>query len=262
MAEDGLRQRQTERHQEDRPIDRVKADDILADHVQIGGPEFIEQLRGFAAAFVADAGDVVRERVEPDVYDVLRIEVDRNAPLERRAGHTEILQTRQQEVVHHLVSARNGLDEVRMLVDVVDELRRVLAHLEEVRLLLGGLHVSAAVRALTVLELRGREERLARDAVHALVVALVDVALVVHVFEDLLDRLHMVFVRRADKAVVARADEVPKPLDLPRDVVHIFLRRHARGLRLLLDLLAVLVRAGLQIYVIALIALPARDAVT
>ena len=82
MAENLLRQRQAERHEEDRPVDRVEADDVLADQVQVGRPVALELLGTLAAAVVADAGDVVRQRVEPDVDDVLVVEVDRDAPLE------------------------------------------------------------------------------------------------------------------------------------------------------------------------------------
>ncbi len=148
-----------------------------------------------------------------------------------------------------------------MRVDVVDQLGGILAHLEEVRFFLRGLHLSAAVGALAVLELRGREERFARHTVHAFIIALIDVALVVHVFENLLHLLDVIFVGGADKAVVRRADKVPQALDLARDVVDVFLRRDARRLGLFLDLLTVLVRAGLQIDVVALKALEARDAV-
>ena len=261
MTEHRLRQRQIERHQEDRPVDRVEADDVLSDHMQIGGPELFKEFGGFAAAFVSDAGDVVRERVEPDVDDVLRIEIDRNAPLERRARYAEVLKSGQQEVVHHLISARNGLDEIGMLVDVVDQARGVLAHLEEVRFFLRRLHLATAVGALAVHKLRRCEKRLARDAVQTFVAALVNVALVVHIFEDLLYGADVIVVGRADKAIVGRADKIPKALDLARDAVDIFLGRNARGLRLFFDLLTVFVRAGLQIYVITFVALPARDAV-
>ena len=148
-----------------------------------------------------------------------------------------------------------------MRVDVVDELRRVLAHLEEVRLLLRGLHLSAAVGALAVHKLRRREERLAGQAVHTLVISFIDIALVVHVFKDLLHLRDVIVVGRADETVVGRAHEIPDALDLAGDAVDVFLRRLSRVLRLFLDLLPMLVRAGLQIDVVALVALEPRDAV-
>ena len=261
VAEHLLRQRQAERHQEDRPVDRVEADDVLADQVQVGRPVALELLGALAVAVVADAGDVVRQRVKPDVDDVLVVEVDRDAPLERRSRDAEVLQAGQQEVVHHLVLALHGLDEFRVRVDVLDQAVGILAHLEEVRLLLRRLHLAAAVGALAVDELGLGEERLARRAVHALVVALVDVALLVELFEDLLDLLFVVVVGRADELVVRGVHDVPVRADDLRDLVDVFLRRDAGGLRLFLDLLAVLVGAGLEEHVVALEALEARDAV-
>ena len=45
MGEDAPRRRQLGRHQEGRPIDRVEAQDVLADHVQIGRPEALVSWR-------------------------------------------------------------------------------------------------------------------------------------------------------------------------------------------------------------------------
>ena len=137
----------------------------------------------------------------------------------------------------------------------------VFAHAEKVRLFLGGLHLSAAVGALAVFELRRRPERFAGRAVHALVAALIDVALLVQLFEDLLHLPLVLLVRRADELVVGDVHQVPDALYLPRHVVHELLGAHSRGGGLLLDLLPVLVRARLEAHVKALQALKARDRV-
>ena len=68
MGEDAARRLEPGGHQEGRPIDRVKAQDVLADHVQIGGPEGCK-LAALAIG-IADRGDVVGQRVEPDIHDV------------------------------------------------------------------------------------------------------------------------------------------------------------------------------------------------
>ena len=192
---------------------------------------------------------------------MLVVEVDRDAPLERRSRDAEVLQAGQQEVVHHLVLALHGLDEFRVRVDVLDQAVGVLTHLEEVRLLLRRLHGAAAVGALAVDKLGLGEERLARRAVHALVVTFVDVALLVELFKDLLDLLFVVVVGRADEFVVGGVHYVPVRADDARDLIDVFLRRDAGGLCFFLDLLAVLVGAGLEEHVVALKALVARDAV-
>ena len=262
VTEHLLRQRQVERHEENRPVDGVEADDVLADEVQVCRPIALELLGGVAVAVVADAGDVVRKRIEPNVHDVLVVKIDRNAPLEGGSGNAEVLQAGQEEVVHHFRFALRRLNEFRVLIDVVDEAVCILAHLEEVRFFLCGLYRAVAVRTAAVfIKLRSREEGFARRAVHALVVALINIALLVELFKDLLYLLFVVIVRSADEFVVGGVHHVPVRLDDLRDVVDIFLRGDAGGIGLFFNLLAVLVRAGLEVDIVALHALVARNAV-
>ena len=261
VTEHLLRQRQVERHEENRPVDGVETDDVLADEVQVCRPITLELLGGVAVAVVTDAGDVVCERVEPNIHDVLVVKIDRNAPLEGGSGNAEILQAGQEEVVHHFRFALRRLNELRVLIDVVDEAVCILAHLEEVCLFLRGLDLAAAVRALAVDKLGLGEEGLTRRAVHALVVALINIALLVELFKDLLYLLFVVIVRGADEFIVGGVHHVPVRLDNLRDVVDIFLRGDAGGIGLFFNLLAVLVRAGLEVDIVALHALIARNAV-
>ena len=146
-----LRKGLAQRHQEDGPVNRVEADDILADQVQIRGPQLFVLIRAAAVRVVADAGDIVGEGVQPHIDHVLIVEIHRDAPFEGRPGDAQILKPGQQEVVHHLVFAGHGLNEFRMAVDVVDQPLRVFAHAEEIRLLFGGFALPSAVRALPVL---------------------------------------------------------------------------------------------------------------
>jgi len=84
-----------ERQQDGGPVDAVEARDLLADEVQVGGPVALELLLlgvlllcGQIVAVlgpVADGGDVVGERVEPDIYDVLGVAGNRDAPGEAGA---------------------------------------------------------------------------------------------------------------------------------------------------------------------------------
>ena len=80
MTEDLLRKRLAERHQEDRPVNGMEADDVLADKVKVRRPPFVIFLRGVAVRVVADTRRVVCKRVEPHIDDMFRIEVDRNSP--------------------------------------------------------------------------------------------------------------------------------------------------------------------------------------
>ena len=229
--------------------------------MQVCRPITLELLGGVAVAVVTDAGDVVCERIEPNIHDVLVIKIDRNAPLEGGSGNAEILQAGQEEVVHHFRFALRRLNELRVLIDIVDEAVCILAHLEEVCLFLRGLDLAAAVRAFAVHQLAFSPEGFTRRAVHALVVALINIALLVELFKDLLYLLFVVIVRGADEFIVGGVHHVPVRLDNLRDVVDIFLRGDAGGIGLFFNLLAMLVRAGLEVDIVALHALIARNAV-
>ena len=84
------------------------------------------------------------------------------------------------------------------------------------------------------------------------VLALVDVALLIELGEDLLAGLHVVVVGGADEAVVADVHQLPQVFDGGDDLIHVLLGGHACVGGLVLDLLAVLVGAGQEHDVIAL----------
>ena len=188
-----------------------------------------------------------------------RRKVDRDAPFKTGARHTEILQTRFQEVIHHLVLSGDGLNKFRMLFDVLNQAVRILAHAEKVCLLRSLLHFSAAGRALAVNKLRLGPEALAGRAVETLVGTLVDIALLVKLFENLLHLLLMVGLGGSHKAVIGRVHEVPDSLDLRGDLIHIGLRRHAGILCLALNLLTVFIGTGLEVDVKVLFSLKAGN---
>ena len=74
----------------------------------------------------------------------------RNTPGEGSTGYAQILQSGEQEVVHHLVLTGNGLNELGMLINVLDQFVCIFAHAEEISLLLSRLYDTAAVRTLAV----------------------------------------------------------------------------------------------------------------
>ncbi len=86
---------------------------------------------------------------------------------------------------------------------------RILAHFEEISVLFGRLDLSAAVRTLAVNKLAFRPKTFARGAVHSLVSALVNIALLIKFFKYFLNGFHVIFVRRADKLVVADVHQIP-----------------------------------------------------
>ena len=128
--------------------------------------------------------------------------------------------------------------------------RRWLA--EEIRLLGRAPDLTPAIRALAVDELRLRPEGFAGRAVPALIGTLVDIALVIELLKDFLNGLLMIIVRRADEFIIGDIHQLPQVFNAGYDMVDILLRRDPRGLRLLLNLLAVLVRAGEEHHVVPL----------
>ena len=103
MSENLFRERQIQRHQKDRPVNRMETDDIFSDQMQVCRPVFFKLLRILSVTVISDSGNVVCQSIQPYIHDMLRIKVYRDSPFERGSGHTQILQSRKQEVVHHLI---------------------------------------------------------------------------------------------------------------------------------------------------------------
>ena len=183
-----------------------------------------------------------------------RVKVHGNAPGEAGAADAQVLQAGLDEVVDHLVDPGAGLQEVGVLQQVPDPVG-ILGQAEEIGLLLGVHNGAAAVGAAAVDELALGPEALTGGAVLADILALVDVALFIHLLEDFLDGGNMVVVGGADEAVIADVHQLPQILDALGaldDVIDELLRRNTGLLGLQLDLLAVLVGAGQELDVVAL----------
>ncbi len=181
---------------------------------------------------------------------MLRVEVDRDAPFEGCTGNAQILKSRLEEVVDHLVLAGFRLDEI-MFLNVFFQSLLILGELEEVGFFLFLMHFSAAVRALAVDQLRICPEGLTRCTIPALIFALVNVALIIELLEDLLDLSFVVFIGRSDEAVVGSVHQIPDPLDLAGLHIDELLWRYAGFLGFFFDLLAMFVRSGLEVDIIA-----------
>ena len=260
MTEDLLGQGEIQRHQEDGPVEGVEPENVLADDMDVSGP-VLGEVFAAAVGVVAQGGDIVGEGVQPDIDHMAVVKAHRDAPLEGGTGDAEVLQAGFQEVVDHFLFPGLGDDEVGVFLDVLHEPVLVFAHPEEVGLLLGGLDGAAAVGAAAVLQLALGPEGFTGGAVHAGVLAFIDVTLVIEPLEDFLNHLFVVVVGGADKVVVAGVHGVPDGADLAGDLVHIGLGGHTGGARDLLDFLAVLIGAGAEEDVVALHSLEAGDGV-
>ena len=215
VAEHLLGQRDAGAHQHGRPDHTVEARDVLADHVQAGGPPFLEPL--FVPA-VADGRRIVNQRVEPDIDHARGIEGYRNAPRLPGATHRDVFQPAFNQP-QDLVAANVGLDEARVLGEVLQQRLLVLREPEEPVLLLDPLRLGVVDRAIAVDQVLLLLEGLAADAVEALVGPFVDVAVVEALLRHLLDgRLVALGVRSADEVVERNIKALPH---LAEDHLHL-----------------------------------------
>ena len=89
----------------------------------------------------------------------------------------------------------------------------------------------------------------------------VDISLIVQLFENLLYLFFMIIICGTDKFVIRCIHQIPDSLDLCGYVVYIFLRCDACFFGFQLDLLTVLIRTGLEEYIVSLLSFEAGDTV-
>ena len=181
------------------------------------------------------------------------VKADGHTPFKGAAADAEILKPRKQEVVEHLFCAGCGLNKFGVSLNVFDKAGRIFADVKEIAFFLNLFNLAAAIGAhsAALLELRLRPERLAGRAIHALVAALINIALIIELFKDLLNACNVVIIRRANKAVVGNIHKLPKAVEPRNDVVNILLRCNSRFRCLAFNLLSVFVRTGQKVNIIA-----------
>ncbi len=232
------------RHQEGRPVDGVEAQDVLADHVQIGGPEMPARI---GLVRKAGSGDVVRQRIEPDIHHVAVRARHRHAPGEGGAADREILEPRLHET-DHLVAPALGRDEVG--VRLVEREQPVLPgrETEEPGRLLHPLHRRAGGADPRAVGLHRRfalaVERLVAHRVPAAIVAEIEIARVVDALPERLAGAVVARLGGADEVVVGDVHRARERAEVLRHLVGERFRRHAGSGSGLVYLLAVLVGAG------------------
>ena len=240
------------RHQEGRPIDRVEAHDVLADDVQLGRPVALELLA--VGVGKADAGDVIGERVDPHIHDVLVGARHADAPVEGGARDRQVLQAAAHEA-RHLVEALLRQHVVRPLEEL-EQLVRIGRQPEEIALLLHPFDRRAGLGGdahLLLVEMRLALGviGLVAHRIPAGIFVEIDVAVLLHPLPD--------GFRRAVVALFGGVDEVVvralQPLHHLLEQRHVAVAQLPRAQPLLggglLHLLAVLVGAGEEIDVVA-----------
>ena len=108
---------------------------------------------GISVCVIPDLCNVIRQRIQPHIHDMLRVEIHRNPPAKRCPRYAQILQPRKQKIVHHLVFAGRRLNKLRMRMNMLDQPVGIFAHFKEVRLFFCGLYFTPAIRAFAVCQL-------------------------------------------------------------------------------------------------------------
>ena len=109
----------------------MEAQDVFADDVHISRPEFAERFRFDIR--VSHTGEVVGQRVDPHVHDVLVIAWNRHTPVKRGARNRKVLQSLRNEP-DDFVAARVRSDEFRVLFVELEQFVLVGRQTEEVGL--------------------------------------------------------------------------------------------------------------------------------
>jgi hypothetical protein len=215
---EALEERKARCTQHGGPEDAVRLQDVLGHHVFDAAPAL---LKGRIIG-IAEAREVVDERIEPHVADVVLVEGKLDAPFETRfrTRDAEVLETAL--VAQHgqnLVAVALGTDQVRLLLECLHEPVEVAAHLEEVVRFDAPLGRAFVIPAQAVHHVPLGEEALAADAVEAFVLAKLDLSGVVHGLEDRVDRANVIRIGGADETVEAHTELLPgRPVD-PRDLL-------------------------------------------
>ena len=213
MSEYLFRKWKIKSHKEDWPVNCMETDDIFSDQMKVCRPQLVELLCTVSVCIISDSCDIVCKSIKPYIYNVLWIEIYRNSPLEGCSGYTQILKSRKEEVVHHLVLTGNRLNELRMCIDMLDQTICIFAHFEEICLFLCRLNRATAVRTFSIYKLRLCEERLARCTVHSFIMSLVNISLVVKFLENLLNLFLMIFICCTDEFVIRCIHQIPDSFD-------------------------------------------------
>src|SRR5579883_3312402 len=255
VAEDAARRLDAGSHAHCRPQCAMKARDVLANDVQSGGPPLVES--SFVRP-VADGRDVVQQRVEPHPDGEVRVERHADAPGLAGARDVHVAQFRLYQA-EHFIAAALRLDEVGVLFIETNELFLELRQREIVTRLRAPHRGGLMNGTVTVLvEILVGFETLAALAIPPLVTALVDVAVVEHLLDELAAAFVMAGLARLDEIVVADLQGAPDLLKLPGHVVAIGFRIDAQLGGALGDLDGVLVVAHEEEHVVALHAAIAR----
>ncbi len=258
VGEDLAWERGAQGVEHDGPVDGVELDDVLADDMEIGGPEVgavgggrtvmgAESGQGDGIAEGCGDGEVIGEGVEPHVGDPFRGEGKRDSPGKTAGGpgDAEVFETFGAEEAEDFVSADAGFDEGGIGFDMCDEPVLVTGHAEVPILFEQGNDLAPAriPGAIGIAVLLG-QEGFFPDGIPTFVGLAIDVALVMEFGEHRGDDIAMSLLGGADEVVMGKPESHGQFPPLEGEGIAIGLGITAFGGGGLLDLLSVFVQTG------------------
>ena len=232
----------------------MKADDFLADEMNIGGPEAC-----LLVLRAADSAEIRGQRVEPDVKDVRLFAGNGNAPANGSARDAEIAEASFDEA-KNFVAASFGLDEIGMLGVPIEKWLLERGELEIEIGFRDGFRWTATIG--TVFAGLYVDVGIVVDAVLPGVVTRVDETVVTALFEKPLHGVSVFQVGGADKLVALDTEFIPEAAPLGGHFRDEFGFRNAGFFRGALDVDAVFIGAGGHDHVVSTHAFVAADGVT
>ena len=216
-------------------------------------------LEFFRRVEVADARQIVDERVKPYVNHMFIVKGYGNAPIETRTRYAQIFQTAFHEF-NHFIAARRRLNEIRIFFDELQPAIGVITHPEEIAFLLDEFDRSAAIgTGMVRAQFIFRPKRFVGRAIPAFVLRFIDIAFIIGFLEQRLHHFRMAFFRRADKIIIGNIQFFPQLLETGHDMIDVGLRRDASFFGFALNFLTVFIRTRQEKYIFAFQAVVPRQ---
>ena len=193
---------------------------------------------------------------------MLWIKIYRDSPCKRSSWNTEILKSREQEVIHHLIFTGHRLNKFRMCIDMFNQPVRIFTHLEEICLFLCWLYFTPTVRTFSINQLWFCKECLTRCTVHSFIISFVNISLLIQLFKDFLNLFLMIFICRTNKFIIRCIHQICNLFYLCSHTVYKFFRCHSSFLSLQFNLLSMFVSSCLEKYIIPLTSFVSCDCIS
>ena len=272
MGKDALRRCNPRRHQKGRPIDGVKAHDVLADEMRAGRPEF--PALG-VCVWVAGGGDVISQRIKPDIHHMRGIARHLDAPGEAgpRNGKVEFLRLFReileplQHKGAHFIAPRFGLhiNPLGMAfrqIKAAQQFGQPFGQAKEIRWLPHPFHRRARWRVFHSVafgQFIRAVKRLITHRIPAFIMAQVNLIAPGQFFPKRGTGGLVARFRGADEIIIGKAERRGQVAEMLADLIREGLRFHPRIARGLFHLLAMLIRAGQEKHLMARQPPPARQ---